>query len=196
MKKIYITAFMAAFVLTACSNTTPVDVNTTTPITTTMKTESPSQTETSSQTIENPTTTETLSVPSGFLFSPSEQVTLYIQQEATAVLSQLGEPLTLLEAPSCAFQGMDRIYGFGSYEITTYENHGKEYIYDIYFLDDSITTEEGIYIGCSKAEMEACYGTNYIETAGSYIYTKDKMTLQFLINKDTITSIRYHSTEV
>lgn len=131
-------------------------------------------------------------VPMGYIFKPANDIELFIHEEAAPVLEALGEPLTYLEAPSCAFQGTDRIYGFGSYEITTYEKDGKEYIYDIYFLDDSVTTEEGIYIGCSKEDMEAAYGTEYQETAGSYTYTKDDMTLQFLTEQDTIVAIRYN----
>ncbi len=189
MKKYYIAAVAAALVLTACSqapsDSAPSISNNTTPAES-APSEAASQPET--------TITETGSImtPSGYTFTPFSNVQLYMHMEASAVLDALGEPLSFMEAPSCAFQGTDRIYGFGSYEITTYEKDGKEYIYDIYFLDDSVTTDEGIYIGCTKADMEAAYGTSYEEASGSYTYKKDGMTLQFLTENDTIIAIRYN----
>lgn len=202
MKKYCYIAFLAvAAVLGGCSKSpaSPASDPTVTTAATTAAPATSAEADTTGQPetlmIVDPSMEATAStdvMPSGFIFTPSENIQLYMHKEASSVLKALGEPLTFLEAPSCAFQGTDRIYGFGSYELTTYEKDGKEFIYDIYFLDDSVTTDEGIYLGCSRADMEAAYGTDYEESSGSFTYTKDGMTLQFLIENDSVSAIRYN----
>lgn len=195
MKKYYIALLAAILVLGGCQKKPTEPTASASEIATTSASDSTSikeSTTTQKETLAIAEPSDSITVPMGYLFTPAKDIELFMHKEATSVLNVLGEPLTYLEAPSCAFQGTDRIYGFGSYEITTYEKDGKEYIYDIYFLDDSVTTDEGIYIGCSKNDMEAAYGTEYQETSGSYIYTKDDMTLQFITEQDTIIAIRYN----
>lgn len=191
MRKYYMAALAAAMLLTACSrstNDTPAAATPAASVASTSDAATPAASVAPTSAAATEAVTETL----GYRFIPSEGIVLFMHQEAAAVLEALGEPLTFMEAPSCAFQGTDRIYGFGSYELTTYEKDGMEYLYDIYFLDDSITTEEGIYIGCSKADMEAAYGTGYEESSGAYTYEKDGMTLQFLTENGTVIAIRYN----
>lgn len=196
MKKYYIALLAAILVLGGCQKKPTEPSASASEIATTSASDSTSikesTTTTQKETLAIAEPSDSITVPMGYLFTPAKDIELFMHKEAASVLNVLGEPLTYLEAPSCAFQGTDRIYGFGSYEITTYEKDGKEYIYDIYFLDDSVTTDEGIYIGCSKNDMEAAYGTEYQETSGSYIYTKDDMTLQFITEQDTIIAIRYN----
>ncbi|MBO5279378.1 MAG: hypothetical protein J6B06_07810 [Lachnospiraceae bacterium] len=183
MRNYTFAALIAVLALTACSKS-PADSDTT-----------PAAAATAAQTTIATTAVETTAAeaaPTGYLFSPADNVQLYIHAEAGEALKALGEPLSCLEAASCAFQGTDHIYNFGAYEITTYEKGSREYIYDIYLLDDSVTTAEGIYIGCSKADMEAAYGTNYEEATGAYTYKKDGMTLQFITENGIITAIRYN----
>lgn len=195
MKKYYIALLAAILVLGGCQKKPTEPSASASEIATTSASDSTSikeSTTTQKETLAIADPSDSITVPMGYLFTPEKDIELFMHKEAASVLNVLGEPLTYLEAPSCAFQGTDRIYGFGSYEITTYEKDGKEYIYDIYFLDDSVTTDEGIYIGCSKNDMEATYGTEYQETSGSYIYTKDDMTLQFITEQDTIIAIRYN----
>lgn len=41
-------------------------------------------------------------------------------------------------------EGLDRIYKYENYEITTYERDGKERIQSIYLLNDMVKTEEDV----------------------------------------------------
>lgn len=187
MRNYTFAALIAVLALTACSKS-PADSDTT-------KAPAATNAQTTVATTAATTVTETTAekdTPAGYLFSPADNVRLSIYAQAGELLKALGEPLSCLEAASCAFQGTDHIYNFGAYEITTYEKGSREYIYDIYLLDDSVMTAEGIYIGCSKADMEAAYGTNYEETTGACTYQKDGMTLQFIIENSMITAIRYN----
>ena len=69
----------------------------------------------------------------------------------------------------------------------------KRKISMILFLDDLVSTPEGVCIGMSKEDMEKAYGTDYEVSSGFYRYTKDNMKLSFIIENEEITSIEYDS---
>ena len=116
-----------------------------------------------------------------------------MDMEAASVIDALGEPVTYFEAPSCAFEGLDKTYNYGSFEIDTYEQDGKDYISGVFLCDDLIETPEGVALYETKADMIAVYGENYKEEFGMLVYEKDGMKLNFILNGDEITSIEYTS---
>ena len=109
-------------------------------------------------------------------------------------LANLGEPLHYYEVKSCAFEGMDKIYTYTSFEISTYPNGANDLVSSIYFKDDTVTTEEGAYLGMAKADVLALYGSNYTESAGAYVYSKGGMELHFIFDGETLASIEYVTT--
>ena len=109
-------------------------------------------------------------------------------------LADLGEPLHYYEVKSCAFEGMDKIYTYTSFEISTYPNGANDLVSSIYFKDDTVTTQEGAYLGMAKADVLALYGSNYTESAGAYIYSKGGMELHFIFDGETLASIEYVTT--
>lgn len=126
----------------------------------------------------------------GYLFE-ADGVLMGMHEDAVHVLPALGDADNYYETPSCAFLGMDRQYTYSGYMITTYEENGREYLYDIYFLDETISTPEGIRIGSKEEEMIAAYGEGYIEDFGMYTYVKEQSKLQFLVVDGMVTSIDY-----
>ena len=65
-----------------------------------------------------------------------------MHQEASGVLSKLGEPKSYLEAPSCAFQdGIDKIYSYQSFTLTSYERDGKDFKVEL-SIDVSLSVAE------------------------------------------------------
>ncbi len=109
-------------------------------------------------------------------------------------LSALGDPLHYYEVKSCAFEGMDKIYTYTSFEISTYPNGANDLVSSIYFKDDTVTTQEGAYLGMSKSDVLALYGSNYTESAGAYVYSKGGMELHFIFDGETLASIEYVTT--
>ncbi len=109
-------------------------------------------------------------------------------------LSALGEPLHYYEVKSCAFEGMDKIYTYTSFEISTYPNGANDLVSSIYFKDDTVTTQEGAYLGMAKSDVLALYGSNYTESAGAYVYSKGGMELHFIFDGETLASIEYVTT--
>ena len=73
-------------------------------------------------------------------------VKIEIDAEANSILHAVGSWLTYDESPSCAFDGLDRIYNYGAFEIQTYPIEGQEFIANVYLNDDTVATEE-IVIG-------------------------------------------------
>ncbi|TFG82078.1 MAG: hypothetical protein E4G74_03235 [Erysipelotrichales bacterium] len=112
-------------------------------------------------------------------------------QEAAAVVASLGEPIDRYSSPSCAFEGEDTVYDFGSYQITTYLSDGIEKFTGFYLIDGTVSTKEGIHIGSSYDEMVSIYGNDYVETYGAYTYSRGLTDLSFVIINDEITSISY-----
>ena len=102
-----------------------------------------------------------------------------------------GEEEQYSEIPSCAFEGSDKVYNYGSYEIITSQINGEEKIYSVSLLDDTISTKEGIKLADDRAKMIEIYGENYRENGTEYIYTDGNVNLSFILQNDVIISIQY-----
>lgn len=126
----------------------------------------------------------------GYVFKQGN-VVVQIDAEAEAIIAALGEPISYFEAASCAFEGLDKMYTYNSFEVDTYPVDDKDYISAIIFKDDSITTAEGIAIGETRDRVEAVYGTDYEEQGSMIVYKKDGMKLSFIFEGGAVSSIQY-----
>ena len=124
-------------------------------------------------------------------------VEIAIDDEAASVLSALGKEILYEESPSCAFEGMDKIYLYSGFSVQTYTKGGKDYIRSLELLDDSQSTKEGIAIGASESDVIAKYGTASAQTATSIQYTNAQkgVTLQFILRNGSVTNIQYLKNE-
>ena len=129
----------------------------------------------------------------GYVFCYND-VVVNIDAEAAPILKQLGEPNSYFETPSCAFEGIDKKYAYGSFELDTYPAKDKDFVSAVIFKDDSITTQEGVGIGDSREKMIEAYGGEGSEELGMTVYRKDGMKLCFILKDDSIISIEYKST--
>lgn len=120
-------------------------------------------------------------------------VKIGMDMEAAPIISALGEPVSYFEAASCAFEGLDKTYGYGSFELDTYEVNGKDYIAGVFFCDDLIETPEGVCLFETKADMVSAYGEEYKEEFGMLVYEKEGTKIKFILEGDEITSIEYSS---
>jgi predicted small lipoprotein YifL len=111
--------------------------------------------------------------------------------DATDILAAMGEPKTRTEEASCAFEGKDVTYYYGNFYLTTYPNGDKENVFSAWFVDDSLTTEEGIYIGASKAEVENAYGADTFNGTNAYVITKGQSKLTVILKDDVVSQITY-----
>lgn len=107
------------------------------------------------------------------------------------IVDALGEADKYFESESCAFQGLDKVYTYGSVVITTYPEDGKDYVYSIELKDDTVTTKEGAYIGMAKADVVSAYGTATNETEVALVYEKDACQLAFILEDGLVKNITY-----
>ena len=108
------------------------------------------------------------------------------------MISAVGETDNVFSAPSCAGQGTDYTYTYGSVEIVTIPNaDGVNEISTIALRDDLASTPEGVSLYMTTADMTAAYGEDYTQSGNAYTYVKGSVKLSFIIENDEITSIEY-----
>jgi hypothetical protein len=124
-----------------------------------------------------------------FLYKGAE---VFMDAEAKPVIEALPQPVGVYVAPSCAFEGKDRVYNYGSFEIDTYELSGVEYISAVIFKDDLVETKEGAYIGMDESDVKALYGEGG-DAGNGIVYEKGGMKLKFFLKDGAVTQIQYLS---
>ncbi len=120
-------------------------------------------------------------------------VTVAMNENMEPLVKKLGDADNYFESDSCAFQGKDKVYTYGSVKITTYPKDNKDYVYTIELLDDTVSTPEGISIGSDKKAVEEKYGDASDSTETSYIYKKGDSQLSFIFDGDNVSSIVYNA---
>lgn len=128
----------------------------------------------------------------GYFFTVNG-VKVEMNADALATVNALGEAKSYTEEASCAFDGLDKTYGYGGYFISTYPDGNKDYIYSAWFVDDSVTTEEGIYIGSTKAEVESAYGADCFGDSTTASLTKGDSKLMIILTDGLVSSIQYQA---
>lgn len=130
--------------------------------------------------------------PKGYTFTHNG-VKFGVDIVAADVLTKLGEADDKFTSASCAFGGNDTVYYYGSsVQISTNDELGYERIFSIYLADDLVSTEEGVCIGDSTDKVKSAYGEPGDKSNdSSMVYEKDGMTLTFIINEGSVSSIRY-----
>ena len=135
-------------------------------------------------------TTPSAPAEDGFAFTYKDtEITLHAP--AAPIVSALGEPVKYTESTSCAFEGLDKSYYYGSFYLETYPKNGEDFVYGWWFADDSVTTQEGIYIGATQAEVEKAYGTDCYNGSNAFTVKKADGTLTVILEEGIVTSIQY-----
>lgn len=135
-------------------------------------------------------TSQNTSEADGFKFKYNG-VTVPMNVDAKPVIDNLGESMDYFEAASCAFQGLDKIYYYSGFELSTYPQGEKDFISAVNLLDDTVATEEGIYLGSSMDDVIDAYGEDYSQENDFYTYTMDDSQLTFVIENDVVIGITY-----
>lgn len=120
-------------------------------------------------------------------------VELCVDMDMATVSGKLGEPNSFFEEPSCAAEGIAKIYTYSGFEIYTYPDGDRDLIQYISLKDDSVATPEGIDLSKTKDDIISAYGSDYEQKGNSLVYTKGNGKLVFILDGDYITSIEYDS---
>ena len=97
-----------------------------------------------------------------------------------------GMPETLqnMEAASCYFEGLDKVFTYDGYEITTYPKTDGDYIQDVNVSSETIRADKGVGVGSTLEDIEAAYGKDYTVSGKMYEYYQDdtKYIYFFILN--------------
>ena len=118
-----------------------------------------------------------------------KDVKVEMKADAEAVLKALGSYKSSYEAPSCAFDGMDKIYSYGAYDILTYTADGKDFISGVVLRDDTVETPEGIAIGSKLEDVRKKY--NAKEEGSSINVYSENCRLLIIFDNGVVSSIQY-----
>jgi len=133
---------------------------------------------------------ETQGKEEGFVFE-YDGITITMHAPAAPILEALGEPKKYTESASCAFEGLDKSYYYGSFYLDTYPKGEEDFVYGWWFADDSVATEEGIYIGATQAEVEKAYGTECFNGSNAFVINKAAGSLTIILEDGAVSSIQY-----
>ena len=123
----------------------------------------------------------------------SGEVGFSVHHDADAVIEKLGDPIDLVETPSCGGGAEpDREYTYAGFKFNTVNENGLNKIVKIVLTDDSVSTPEGISIGSSRDEVIAAYGESFTENAsGTLTYTDGTTKLMIGIKDGAVSAIHY-----
>ena len=129
--------------------------------------------------------------PQVFFFKIGDAV-VDLNENITYIIERAGAPLGELELPSCAFEGMDRVFRYPGADLYTYPVGDNDFVYNIAFFDDTVRTAEGgIRLGSSLQAVLDIYGDDYELDSGMYTFTRGLTVLEFLVADDTVIGITY-----
>lgn len=111
----------------------------------------------------------------------------------TDMAAVAGTEQSYFESPSCAFAGIDKTYTFAGFVIdTTPSEDGKDDIIKaIRLTNDSVTTKENVYIGCTAEQVTKVYGESIGVSDACLRFVKGTVELQFIIKEGKVISIEY-----
>ncbi len=114
-----------------------------------------------------------------------------IEMEAPAepIVEELGEPKDFFESESCAFEGLDKEYTYSGFKLKTYPVDDVDYVSSVVFMDDTVSTDEGITIGSTREEVVEAYGEDYTEKGSSLTYTKSDTSLIIGMDGDKVATL-------
>lgn len=181
-------SLLMLFALTACGE--PAD-----------KTETPTGTVADNTTAVEDTTTEEDTTAAaedttagsdeqepGFVFT-FEGVELTPGQAFDA--AALPEENSVYQVPSCAIEGTDNVYNYGTIEVTAFDDGNGEVIYSVYIMDANTPTNEGLYIGDTLDHIVAAYGEDYTREGNQITYQKGDTLLIIILGGEYVQSIDF-----
>ncbi|QFJ53781.1 hypothetical protein [Pseudobutyrivibrio xylanivorans] len=128
----------------------------------------------------------------GYTFT-YDSTNIAVDTDAAPVIEKLGEPKSYFESPSCAADGIGKLYTYNDFEIQTYPDGDKDLILYVLLRTDNVATAEGIDLSSSRDDIIAAYGEPTSEATGAMTYEKNGTKLVFIFDGDSLISIEYDS---
>ena len=108
------------------------------------------------------------------------------------LITALGSDYSYFESPSCAYIGLDKCYVYKGFTIYTYpDDNAVDHVLQVVLTDDTLSTPEGLILGDTAEKVIELYGNDYVESDGSYAYTRGKTSLMIIMKNGRVLSIQY-----
>ena len=146
----------------------------------------------SDSSISSDTASSDSNTSTGYVFSYNG-IDMPVDSDVAPIIEALGDPDEYFESPSCAADGIGKLYTYSDFQIQTYPDGDQDLILYVLLRTDNVATAEGIDLSSSKDDIIAAYGEATTESSSALQYEKDGMTLQFLFDGDSLISIEYDS---
>lgn len=124
------------------------------------------------------------------------EATVTVGEALTAAQkTALGESLSVEEAPSCHYEGMDTVYRYDGFSLQTYRKDNVDVLCVVTVESDAYPTAEGVKVGDGIEAVTDAYG-EAAETTNYYVVydLTDKVTLTFEMDGDKVAVILYEET--
>lgn len=128
-------------------------------------------------------------------FFTYDGIDMVVDTDAQLVVERLADPKQYFESPSCAGEGIGKLYGYDDFEIQTYPVDGKDMILYVMLRTDNVATNEGIDLSKTKDDVKAAYGEPTSDSGDALTYEKGGMKLVFLFDGEDMISIEYDSSK-
>ncbi|MBR1798015.1 MAG: hypothetical protein IJ757_08425 [Clostridiales bacterium] len=137
-----------------------------------------------------PSDAENAAFSDGYVFTYNGTV-ITMNAPADDIIAALGDGYSYFEAPSCAYEGMDKVYTYNSIVVRSYTRDGVDYIAAVELKDDTVATAEGIRIGSTEEDVLAAYGEDGEEGTSGIEYTKGDSFISLIFESGRVVAITY-----
>jgi len=125
-------------------------------------------------------------------------ISISLDSDIAPALEVLGGSYSFSEAPSCVYDGTDKIYTYDDLEIYTYPLNDKDLVDEIVLLTQRYSTNKGIKVGDTISDIAEAYGKDYVREGDIISYPLDNGDPQspmiyFVTDGEYIISINYYS---
>lgn len=128
----------------------------------------------------------------GYVFE-ANGVKIAVDADMGPIAEALGEPSSYFEEPSCAAQGIAKLYTYPGFTVETYPEGEKDLVASVILKDDTVATPEGVDLSMTRDKVIEVYGDGGQEAEGSLTYEKGGMKLRFILEGEYIAAIEYNS---
>ncbi len=112
-------------------------------------------------------------------------IEIELGKSAAKVIETLGEPDKYEEAASCYFDGMDKVYNYGSFEIRTYPDGDNDMVQDVCIMKPGDKAAgSDITVGSSLDDVLSAYGDKYTLVGKMYKYYYDEVKYTYFFIMD------------
>lgn len=120
-------------------------------------------------------------------------VEIKMNAKAEELIQGLGKPQSEFVAPTCAFQGNDKVFTYPGFQLNTYQNEKSEdFVLGVLLTDDSVATKEGLRLFDPISKVKELYGETEVKE-GLYRYEKGDCQLSIVDNNGKVYSIEYRA---